>query len=155
MKSVTTLLDRPPEQRALEFKYRFGQAVVFGLPVLALQAWGMSLGGNEAERWVAVLQALLAGWVVYVAATGMVVDGLLQLTRRRMTADLLVGTLAPGLYGWSTAALLTVPINGALWHRHTMFHVCVAVLGAWSGARWAWMKWSTRPRQDVDRRGRA
>ena len=65
---LTALLARDDDQRLREYKYRFSQAAVFGLPVLALQGWGRSLGGPESERWVGVLQALLAGWVVYVGA---------------------------------------------------------------------------------------
>src|SRR5687768_5282994 len=71
------LLARPVSERAREYRYRFGQAVVFGLPVVALELWGRGLGGREAGRWVGVLQALLSGWVVYVAATGMLFEGLL------------------------------------------------------------------------------
>ena len=56
-----SVIDRPQAQRLQEFRYRFGQSVVFGLPVLALQWFGRSLGGAESERWVALLQALLAG----------------------------------------------------------------------------------------------
>src|SRR4051812_19198715 len=71
--ALHSVLDRPEAQRLQEFRYRFGQSVVFGLPVLALQWFGRSLGGAESDRWVALLQGLLAGWVVYVAATGVLV----------------------------------------------------------------------------------
>src|SRR5687768_11480461 len=81
-------LDRPPHQRLLEHRYRFGQAMVFGLPVWGLQLYGRSLGGPEADRWVAVLQALLAGWVVYVAAAGMMFEGIVQVGRRKLDTDL-------------------------------------------------------------------
>src|SRR3954466_3838186 len=75
--SFETLLNRPREQRVREFKYRFAQSAVFGLPVLALQRFGPALGGAESPRWVGVLQLLLAGWVVYVGAAGMLFEGAL------------------------------------------------------------------------------
>src|SRR4051812_47121983 len=69
------LLRRPASERAREYRYRFGQSLVFGLPVVILQLWGLGLGGPEAAKWVGVFQALLAGWVIYVAAAGMFFEG--------------------------------------------------------------------------------
>src|SRR5438874_11380501 len=83
---VSDLLDRPLAQRLREYKYRFSQSVVFGLPVIALQYWGRALGPADAERWVSLLQALLAAWVVYVNL-GMLAEGLMRL-RRRGTPEL-------------------------------------------------------------------
>ena len=71
------LLTRGDEQRLREFKYRFGQSAVFGIPVVALQLWGAKLGPADSERWVSLLQAILCGWVVYVNL-GMLVEGLLH-----------------------------------------------------------------------------
>ena len=90
------LLNRPASQRRQEFKYRLGQSVVFGLPVLALAKFGRSLGGVEADRWVSLLQALLAGWVVYVGATGMVAEGILLLLGRRPLRGQFLGNLIVG-----------------------------------------------------------
>ena len=73
------LLARPADQRLREYKYRCAQAIVFGLPVIGLQYLGPSIGGPEAPRWVAILQAALAGWVVYIGAAGMLFEGLLVL----------------------------------------------------------------------------
>src|SRR5690349_4428997 len=75
--SLPRFLTRPASDRLREYKYCCAQAVVFGLPVLALEAWGRSLGGREASRWVGGFQALLTGWVLYVAAAGMLFEGLL------------------------------------------------------------------------------
>src|SRR5271156_1761343 len=77
--SWSALLDRPRADRAREFRYRLGQAVVFGLPVIALEQFGHHLGGPESDRWVGILEALLAGWVVYVGAAGLAFEGIVRL----------------------------------------------------------------------------
>ena len=135
---LTALLARPDDQRLREYKYRFSQAVVFGLPVLALQIWGRALGGPEADRWAGILQALLAGWVVYVGAAGMVFEGLILLPRR-VIADLIPALLA---YVFSLASVLHVLFTGHLWYRPLLFHVCVIIVAVWTG--WQWYRWSHR-----------
>src|SRR4051794_16875055 len=94
---ITELLNRPLEQRIREFRYRCAQSVIFGLPVLALQWFGPRLGGAEASRWIWLLQAILAGWIVYIAAAGMLFEGLMA---RSLTTlpDLLVAIFAIGMY---------------------------------------------------------
>src|ERR1700712_820939 len=94
---IQSLLHRPLEQRVREFKYRFAQSVVFGLPVLALQRYGPQLGWVEANRWVGVIQMLMAGWVVYVAAAGMLFEGIFLLPGK-IAADLFVAIAAVGFY---------------------------------------------------------
>ena len=136
-KTDLPLLSRPDEQRLREYKYRFGQAFVFGLPVLALHVYGRSLGTAESPRWVGLFQALLAGWVLYVVAGGMLFEGLLWLlARRRVTVDLLVAGVAAGLYVWGVLQLPAV-----LFSRHppavrTLYHVQVTLLALWSAVRW-------------------
>src|SRR5256885_4041984 len=88
------LLDRSPSERCREYRYRFGQSIVFGLPVIALAAFGPSLGGPETGRWIGLLQLLLAGWIIYVAALAMLVDAML---RRRPTADAIAAGLSLAL----------------------------------------------------------
>lgn len=122
------LLDRPPDQRRREYQYRFAQAVVFGLPVLALQRFGHSLGGQEAGRWVAILQGLLAGWVVYIGAAGMLFESMVWLFRRRFTADLLPAAAAVLLYLLTLVRIATA--------RPPWFHWAVVVIVAWTGVRW-------------------
>src|SRR5687767_3056847 len=73
--TLQSLLDRPVSERLRESKYRFAQSVVFGLPVLALQWFGYRLGGTEADRWIGLLQLLLAGWIMYVGAAGLLFEG--------------------------------------------------------------------------------
>ena len=119
---VQSVLERPAAERVREYKYRFAQSVVFGLPVVALEVRGGSLGGPEAGRWVRFFQGLLAGWVIYVGAAGMLFEGLLLL-RRRMTSDLVVAAAAVGMYcaGWLAAG----------W-----FCGAVLLVGVWTGLRW-------------------
>lgn len=121
-------LDRPGRQRALEYRYRFGQALVFGIPVWGLELFGHSLGGLESARWVGILQALLTGWIVYVGATGMLFEGLILVFRRRLIPDLPVAVAAVGLFAWSVARLAVAPL----------FHWCALLLAVWAGARWWW-----------------
>jgi hypothetical protein len=136
-------LARPPSERVREYKYRFAQTVVFGLPVLALQQFGVSLGGAEAGRWVAVLQALLAGWVMYVAA-GMLFETLLLLARGQFSPDLPAVVAALGLYltGLCSAVALLFRVS---WVAPT-FHWAVLVLGLWTGIRW----WALAKRSTPD-----
>lgn len=116
---------------------------MFGLPVLALEMFGRSLGGAEAERWVAILQGLLSGWVVYVGAGGMLFEGALWLSRRRLAADLLPAATAAGLYllsiGRIAAYALTTratPAAAARQFPPPWFHWAVIVLIVWTGFRW-------------------
>src|SRR5688572_15852315 len=139
--AIGNLLSRPDDQRLREYKYRFSQAAVFGLPVIALQWWGHALGGAEAERWVGILQALLAGWVVYVGATGMLFEGLIVLPRRVMP-DLLPALLAVATYLFSVISVLHVLLDGRLWYRPLLFHASVLIIGAWTGVQW--FRWSRR-----------
>lgn len=130
------LLTRPDAERAREHRYRFGQSLVFGLPVIALEVWGPGLGGPEAARWVGVLQALLAGWVVYVGAAGMLFEGLiLLLARRRWSGGLAVAAAAMGLYLFSVVALARLLLGDASGLR-PLFHCVVSLICIWSGWRW-------------------
>ncbi|WP_428937968.1 hypothetical protein [Fontivita pretiosa] len=156
------LLDRPIEQRVREYKYRFAQAMIFGLPVLGLQWVGNRLGGTaeEAERWVAVLQALMGGWVVYLSATGMLVEQVLLMSRparpssrawcgRRNIPELLVCVFAVALTLFSLLSVTGVFATGRPFYRPLLFHWAVMLLAGWCGLRW-WMLWrsSSRPPSD-------
>jgi len=133
VETIQALLQRPAEQRAKEFKYRFGQAVVFGLPVLALQYFGPLLGWVEAGRWVGLFQLLLAGWVVYVAAAGLVFEGILL--PRKMLADLLVAGSALLIYLLSAVTVLHLLVLGSEWFP-PLFYLSVLLLIPWTGFRW-------------------
>ncbi len=133
--SLADLLVRDDDQRLREYRYRFSQAAVFGLPVFALQAWGRDLGGTESERWVGLLQALLAGWVTYIGAAGMLFEGLILLPRR-VAADLIPAIVAVATYAFSVVSVLHVLFTGRLWYRPLLFHVAVFVVAAWTGLQW-------------------
>ncbi|HSV14931.1 MAG TPA: hypothetical protein VLI90_11785 [Tepidisphaeraceae bacterium] len=133
--TLEALLHRPIEQRAREFKYRFAQSVVFGLPVIALQRYGASLGGPEAARWSGLLQLLLATWVIYVAAAGMLFEGLVTL-RRKFSADLLIALAAACLYLFSVWSVARMLVNGSATHR-PLFDAAIVLLATWTGIRYA------------------
>jgi hypothetical protein len=97
--------------------------------------FGHALGGPEAERWVGILQALLAGWVMYVGAAGMLFEGLLRL-RQKFTADLAIAATAVLMYLASLLSLLGIVVNGRLLYRPLMFHLSVLVIAVWAGMMW-------------------
>ena len=137
---IANLLSRPPEQRLREYKYRCSQSIVFGLPVIALQLYGRALGPADSERWVSLLQAMLAGWVVYVNL-GMLFEGILLLpTTRRVSGELLVSSVAAALYACSLISAAHGVVTSRLLFRPLLFHACVIVLAAWTG----WRCWRAR-----------
>lgn len=134
-------LSRPLADRAREHRYRFAQGMVFGLPVVALQYLGPLLGGAEAGRWIGLFQALLAGWVVYVSATGMLVEGLL---RHGRSIDFPVALLALSVYLTSLISWLGLIFQGRPFGLPPAFHITVAILVVWTGLRWWWLTRQTR-----------
>jgi cation transport ATPase len=140
---IEELIARPAEQRLREYRYRCAQSLVFGLPVLFLEYFGASLGGAESARWVAVLQALLAGWVVYVGAAGMLFEGALLL-RRRVTGDFVAAAVACACYLWSVVSTLGVFARGAPWYRPLLFDASVIVVAVWTAVQWHRLRRSAR-----------
>lgn len=130
---IDQILHRPDDQRLREHKYRFAQAVVFGLPVLALQAFGVHLGGAEAGRWVVLFQVVLAGWVLWTGAGGMLFDAVLLLDRR-ITPDFAAACIAAALYftgliaGWRAVLGEGAP--------SPLLPLSVLWIAAWSGVQW-------------------
>lgn len=135
--SVEHLLARPPAERAREFKYRFAQSLVFGLPVAALHWLGPMLGGAEAPKWTGLFQTLLAGWIIYAAAAGMIFEGALLVARGRVTLDFIVATVAAIVYLVGVAGWLSLLIRGGTSTLPMPFHYPVILLAAWCGLRWA------------------
>jgi cation transport ATPase len=135
------LLARPAAERAREFRYRFAQCLIFGAPVLALQWFGPMLSprADEASRWVSLLQAILAGWICYIGALPILVEGLIVL-RRRTSLDLLVSAAVIVAYLYSVVALSGVFIRGRLFYRPLLFFVVTLVLVLWNGARSAYFR---------------
>ena len=131
---ISDLLNRPIEQRQREFRYRCAQAFVFGVPVLALQWLGPKLGGAEAPRWIALLQAILTGWIVYIGALAMLVEGLL-VRSTRLLADTIVAALATGMYLYSLITVIPVLIIGRMLPGPRLFHWVVMMLIVWTGLR--------------------
>lgn len=144
--TLHNILNRSNDQRRREHQYRFGQTVVFGLPVLGLEWFGRKLGGGEAGRWVGFLQALLAGWVVYVAGVGMLVEGAMRLSLpkeltakrgHRVWPDSLIACLAAALYLWSLGRLaFSVVLSRQQATPSLYFHWAVLLLGMWTGMQW-------------------
>ena len=130
---IQTILNRPTAERLREYKYRFAQSTVFGLPVIALHYFGPSLGGPEAGRWIGMLQMLLAGWVMYVGVIGMVVEGIL---RRKITADALVGCAAVLAYSVCAVAVIRLFITGRTSAIQDSFHAAVPIAIGWSAIQW-------------------
>jgi cation transport ATPase len=118
------VLERPQDQRMREHKYRCAQSLVFGLPVIGLQYFGRQLGGPESARWVTIMQVVLTGWILFIAATGMLSEGvMLIVSRRKITADFVVALIA--------IALFAISLFGA-----RKFHVVVILLVVWSAIQW-------------------
>ena len=139
---VEQLLARPLDQRRREYKYRCAQSLVFGLPVVALQYFGVALGGPEAPRYVAILQALLAGWVMYVGAAGMTFEGWMRMSRLRFSADFLVALVAILIYVISLWATVQITFTGSA--LHPKFHHAVLIVVIWTGLRWTASLYSLR-----------
>jgi cation transport ATPase len=133
---IDDLLNRPPSERLREHKYRFAQSLVFGLPVIALQIWGKTLGGEESARWIGLFQAMLAGWVIYVGAAGELFEGIVLLNRRRLVPGLFVATAALGLYLASLASWAHLLAYGRAWPITPQFHLSVAMVAVWTGWQW-------------------
>jgi cation transport ATPase len=127
------LLDRPAAERCREYRYRFGQSIVFGLPVIALGLFGPVVGGPESGRWIGLLQLLLGGWVIYIGALALLIDAIL---RRRVTADALVAALSLLLYLLGAAGVIYLFVTARSHQQRWAFAVEVAVLCAWNGAQW-------------------
>ncbi len=130
---IRAVLNRPPSERLREYKYRFAQSTVFGLPVIALHYFGPSLGGPEAGRWVGMLQTLLAGWVMYVGAMGMLVEGILL---RKITADAIAALVAISVYLSSAFGVVYLFVTMNPPTIPGLFHGAVILIMAWSALQW-------------------
>jgi cation transport ATPase len=136
VQQLSLFVRRTAADRAREFKYRFAQSAVFGLPVIALQLFGPVLGPADWPRWVSLLQALLAGWVVYVNL-GMLFEGFVLLWWREWTWSLPVVLIAIGAYLYSAGGAMVAITTTQLPYR-LLFDGCVTLLAVWTG--WRWMR---------------
>jgi len=133
--SIQSILNRPTAERMREHKYRFAQCTVFGLPVLALYLFGPKLGGPESARWTGLLQALLAGWCLYLAALPLLSESAMLLAMGKLRIDLLIGLAAAifyiiGVVGW------IFTLRGGTAQLPSAFSCEVILLIAWSGGQW-------------------
>ena len=76
---------------------------------------------------------LLAGWVMYVGALGMLVDAMM---RRRVTADGAVAAIALCLYLVSAGAVIYFLITARPLEQQRWFAGAVILLCAWTGVQW-------------------
>ena len=106
--------------------------------MLALQWFGPRLGGAESERWIGILQALLCGWIVYVAAVGMTVGAVLEFAPP-LVGDLIVGMASILMCLWSMGAVIPVFVTGHLAYHPILFHLIVMLLLVWTAIRWFWL----------------
>jgi hypothetical protein len=133
---IQAVLNRPPSERLREYKYRFAQSSVFGLPVVALHFAGPSLGGADAARWAGLLQVLLASWVMYVGLMAMGVEALM---RRRLTVDAVFTGIGGGLYVLALIDLARI-MSMRSTIEHGWFAAAVGVAMCWNGLRWRGMR---------------
>ena len=131
--TIAAILNRPNSERLREYKYRFAQSTVFGLPVIALHFFGPLLGGEESGRWIGLFQMLLAGWVMYVGVMGMLVESLL---RRCITADGLVALAAIFCYLSAVGALFYLFTTSKPLQFHGEFYWAVIASILWSAVQW-------------------
>ena len=133
---IQAVLNRPPSERLREYKYRFAQSSVFGLPVVALHFAGPSLGGADAARWAGLLQVLLASWVMYVGLMAMGVEALM---RRRVTVDSLAAVVGGGFYLFAMYDVVRIFVLGSS-TDHGWFVATVALSAGWNGLMWSHAK---------------
>ena len=134
--SLQQLINRPKSERRREYRYRFAQTLVFGLPVIALAVWGPLLGPTDWQRWSTVLQALLTGWILYINL-GLLLE---PIVAKQHYADLAIIVTALVIYLWSIAGTAHVLLTGRSSNRSALYCICVAVLSIWNAVRWLQLK---------------
>jgi hypothetical protein len=133
--TIQSILNRPLSERIREHKYRFAQCMVFGLPVLALYLFGPKLGGLESARWIGLLQSLLAGWCLYLAALPLLSESAMLFVMGKFRLELLIALVAAilyivGLVGW------IVTLRGRAAPMPSAFSIEIILLIAFSGVQW-------------------
>ena len=109
--------------------------MVFGLPVLALQLFGLKLGGPEASRWIGLMQALLCGWCIYLAALPMLSESVMLIGLGKVRIELLISLAAIILYGVGVVGwIFTLRGRAAL--LPSAFAAAVVLMILWSGVQW-------------------
>lgn len=110
------------DQMRREYRARFSQALVFGLPALAvhylepiLASGGGHNAGSLAFPWL--LQLVLVGWAIWVAALPIIWQGIWSLIHLRPTADLLTTAIVllayiPSAFGVASLLFINEPWFG-------------------------------------------
>jgi len=146
------------EQMVREYRARFSQALVFGLPALALHYLGPMLtggggasntsgGGGMAYPWL--LEMVLVGWSLWVAGLPILWQGFASLIHLRATADLLTTMIVmlsfiPSAVGVVSLLFTSVPWFGlpyddagaAVELRGPAFHIAVMAVMIATFQRW-------------------
>jgi cation transport ATPase len=131
--SLSDLTNRSQTERLREFKYRFAQSAVFGLPVLALHFYGPFLGRAEAPRWIGFLEILLSGWVVWIGLFAMVVEALLI---KIPTFDSIIASIGLVAFLFAAISFIRLLLSQSVSHLMIGFPVAVAISILWNGLRW-------------------
>ncbi len=142
-----------------EYKARLAQAIMFGLPVLALQYLApmlASTGGADARGMLFpwLFQMLLAGWLCYVAAWPILWQGAAALLNLRATGDtltllLVVGTFIPSAVGVLSLLVTETPWFGApgsagFSDRGPAFHATMLIVTLAVTQRWLYYRQADR-----------
>ncbi len=116
------------DQMKREYRARFAQSLVFGLPALVvhylepiLAGGGGRSAGSLAFPWL--LQLVLVGWAIWVAALPIIWQGIWSLIHLRPTADLLTTAIVllayiPSAFGVASMLFINEPWFGVA-ARHT------------------------------------
>jgi len=133
---IEAVLDRPDAERLREYRHRCAQSLIFGLPVLGLELFGQRLGGPNAHLPVGGFQAILAGWIILICVTPMLIHGFFMLVRRRLTGELVIGICALSLYALAGARWVE-SIHGYIGgFLSAGFSWAVIIVAVWSGFQW-------------------
>ncbi|MBC8106853.1 MAG: hypothetical protein H7Z14_09715 [Anaerolineae bacterium] len=90
------------------------------------------------------MQIVLSGWILFVAATGMLSEGFVLLAaRRKVSADFIVALISVAMFVFSCISA-GVHFFGSK-SPPQFFHLIVILLAAWSGIRWISAGKSTTP----------
>ncbi len=129
------------EEAARQWKGRLAQALVYGLPAVALHYVAPILaeaGGSRKFLYPWFFEMLLAGWVCVVGAWPVLWQGALSLAHLRMTAELFFTAVLLGAFVPSAVGVATIVVRAEPWFSPNgpTFHAVVVLV--WSAA---WQRW--------------
>lgn len=142
------------DQMTREYRARFAQSLVFGLPALAVHYLGPMLasGGGQSAGSMAfpwLLEMVLVGWALWVAGLPLLWQGAWSLIHLRPTADLLTTTIVmfafvPSAVGVGSLLFIAEPWFGSPTAPHSgtqplagpAFHIAILAVMIATGQRW-------------------